>query len=75
MNDGLPPPDQPFTIESLDRWPLGAYKRELEDGVALWYGPWDERDVLIAQRAFPGRSVALDEVGNLRVGPGDPGRR
>lgn len=68
-DDGLPPVDQPFDIDSLDRWPMSVEKRELWRGVLVFYGEFDERDTTIARRAFPGRAVALDDSGSMLVGP------
>lgn len=68
-DDGLPPVDQPFDIDSLARWPMGVEKRELWGGVLVFYGEFDERDVIIASRAFPGRAIALDDAGAMLVGP------
>ncbi|WP_157619871.1 hypothetical protein [Saccharothrix sp. NRRL B-16348] len=41
-------------------------------GVPLFYGDFDERDVEIAQRAYPGRRIVLTEEGHLEVHPGEP---
>ncbi|GAB2806725.1 hypothetical protein GCM10022221_00110 [Actinocorallia aurea] len=64
----LPAADEAFGIDSfLRRWPTGVEKVELHNGSPVFYGRWDERDVAIAQRAYPGRVVRLDQV------PGRPG--
>lgn len=70
----LPPPDQEITADVFGaRWPTGAEKVELEDGCPVFYGEWDERDVELAELAYPGRIVRLDqpagEPGTLRVIP------
>jgi hypothetical protein len=59
--DDLPSPDEPFTIDHLDRWPMGVVKRELIDGEAVFQGLFDDRDAAVARRAFPGRRVVVDD--------------
>jgi len=71
----LPPADARIDVDVFcRRWPTGAEKTELENGCPVFYGEWDERDVEIAQRAYPGRTVRLDQPpgqpGTLRVLPG-----
>lgn len=68
-SDGLPLADHLFDLDSLDRWPMGVEKRELWGGVIIFYGQFDERDLTIARRTFPGRAVALDDDGAMLVGP------
>ncbi|GLZ11055.1 hypothetical protein Acsp04_12900 [Actinomadura sp. NBRC 104425] len=77
----LPHCEEPILIDAFGhRWPTGAEKVELWDGCPVFYGEWDERDVEIAQRAYPGRVIRLDqppgEPGTMTVlpGPGDPAR-
>jgi hypothetical protein len=70
----LPPAEQKILIDTFGyRWPTGAEKVELWDGCAVFYGVWDERDLEIAGRAYPGRVVRLDQEpgrpGTLRVMP------
>jgi hypothetical protein len=66
-------PDLPAATEKIlvdafgHRWPTGAEKAELWDGCPVFYGVWDDRDVEIAQRAYPGRVIRLDQE------PGKPG--
>jgi hypothetical protein len=72
----LPPADEKILIDAFgSRWPTGAEKAELWDGCPVFYGQWDERDVEIAQRAYPGRLVRLDQEpgkpGILRVQPAE----
>jgi Putative restriction endonuclease len=72
----LPPAEQKILIDSFGfRWPTGAEKVELWDGCPVFYGVWDERDVEIAARAYPGRIVRLDQEpgrpGTLRVLPAE----
>ncbi|RZS30521.1 hypothetical protein EV193_11641 [Herbihabitans rhizosphaerae] len=70
----LPEADQPFTVEVyLHRWPSGAEKVELIEGALCFQGSFDQRDVEIAERAYPGRIVLLDESGSLEVHPNDGG--
>jgi len=76
----LPPADSPIDVDVFgSRWPTAAEKVELEDGCPVFYGAWDQRDVEIAQRAYPGRVVLLDQPagrhGTLRVLPGPTGDR
>jgi hypothetical protein len=74
----LPSADEEILADVFSaRWPTGAEKTELEDGCPVFYGTWDERDIEIAQRTYPGRVVRLDqaagEPGTLRVLPsGEP---
>jgi hypothetical protein len=70
----LPAADETISIDTFGfRWPTGAEKAELWDGCPVFYGVWDERDVAIAERAYPGRVVRLDQEpgrpGTLRVLP------
>src|SRR6478609_6082148 len=62
-NDGheLAAAGRVLRLDSLDRWPVGARKCEMVRGRAVWEGPWDERDVEIARRTFPGRRVYLTQ--------------
>jgi hypothetical protein len=77
----LPHSEEPILIDTFGRrWPTGAEKVELWDGCPVFYGAWDERDIEIAARAYPGRVVRLDqepgEPGTMTVLPGpDPARR
>ncbi|MEV5571435.1 Uma2 family endonuclease [Spirillospora sp. NPDC052269] len=64
----LPHGEDPILIDAFGRrWPTGAEKVELWDGCPVFYGEWDDRDVDIASRAYPGRVVRLDQE------PGEPG--
>lgn len=64
----LPHSEEPILIDAFGhRWPTGAEKVELWDGCPVFYGEWDERDVEIAERTYPGRVVRLDQP------PGEPG--
>ncbi|MFF5263381.1 Uma2 family endonuclease [Actinomadura viridis] len=64
----LPGSEEPILFDAFGRrWPTGAEKVELWDGCPVFYGAWDERDVEIAERAYPGRVVRLDQP------PGEPG--
>ncbi|MFZ3562802.1 hypothetical protein [Streptomyces sp. BH055] len=70
----LPSPDEPMTTEAvLARWPTGVRKRELVHGVIYFYGAFDERDVDIAERAYPGRRALVNEADDLEVHPAGPG--
>lgn len=65
----LPEPDQPITVDVWShRWPTSVEKVELIDGVILFQGEFDERDVEIAARTYPGRRVVLSPFG-LEVRP------
>jgi hypothetical protein len=67
--DDLPSPDEPFTADAFQRrWPTGAEKAELFDGVLVFTGSFDERDVQLAQRTYPDRQVILYK-GNIEVHP------
>jgi hypothetical protein len=64
----LPAPHEPFTIDAyLHRWPSGAEKVELWAGALVFYGQFDERDIVTAERTFPGRRVVLNEDRGLEV--------
>lgn len=70
----LPAPYEPMTVDALlHRWPTAAEKAELVYGVLWFTGSFDERDVLIAQRAYPGRRVLLNAEGGIEVHPAAPG--
>lgn len=71
----LPHCEDPILLDAFGhRWPTGAEKVELWDGCPVFYGEWDDRDVEIAQRAYPGRVVRLDqpagEPGTMTILPG-----
>lgn len=71
----LPSCEEPILIDAFGhRWPTGAEKVELEDGCPIFYGAWDERDVAIAERTYPGRVIRLDqpagEPGTITILPG-----
>ncbi|NUT51155.1 MAG: hypothetical protein HOV94_28195 [Saccharothrix sp.] len=69
----LPPPHEGFSLDAWAyRWPTGTEKCELVDGVPVFYGDFDERDVEIARRAYPGRRIVLHQDGVLEVHPGEP---
>jgi hypothetical protein len=77
---GLLPPHELITGDVYDyRWPMASEKIELWNGAPLFYGFFDQRDVEIAERAFPGRRAVIHPhengepgVGNLVILPGDP---
>lgn len=74
LGPDLPPPDEPIGVEAFrSRWPTGAEKSELSHGVLQFTGPFDERDVEIAQRTYPGRQVLLNEDRGLEVHPASDG--
>ncbi|MBA9006913.1 MULTISPECIES: Uma2 family endonuclease [Thermomonospora] len=71
----LPSCEEPILVDAFGhRWPTGAEKVELEDGCPIFYGEWDERDVAIAERTYPGRVVRLDQPagrpGTITILPG-----
>lgn len=69
----LPAPHQPFDVETWrHRWPTGAEKAELFDGVLVFSGEFDDRDVDIARRTYPGRPVLLNAAGGIEVHPAGP---
>lgn len=70
----LPAPDQPFDVDAWrHRWPTGVERAELIDGIPVFSGDFDERDVEIARGAYPGRQVILNESGGLEVHPAGDG--
>lgn len=70
----LPPAHEPMTVEAvLVRWPTGAWKRELMDGVLYFYGEFDERDVAAAERVYIGRRGLVNRAGDLEIHPAGPG--
>jgi hypothetical protein len=48
-------------------------KTELMWGVLLFTGTFDERDVAIAERAYPGRRVLLNADSSIEVHPAADG--
>jgi hypothetical protein len=71
----LPTASEPFTVDVCQhRWPTGAEKAESYNGVLVFGGALDQRDVEIAQRAYPGREIVLNAGGGLEVAPGRPAR-
>lgn len=68
----LPPPHVEFSIDAWAyRWPTGTEKCELMRGIPVFYGDFDERDVEIAQRTYPGRRIVLHEDGVLEIHPAE----
>ncbi|MFE2738324.1 hypothetical protein [Streptomyces sp. NPDC059349] len=71
----LPTAEAPLTPEVvLSRWPTSVSKRELIDGVLYFTGSFDEWDVVIAERTYPGRRALINREGALEVHPAGPGR-
>ncbi|KUM95741.1 hypothetical protein AQI95_43030 [Streptomyces yokosukanensis] len=59
----------------LSRWPTSVQKVELLNGVLIFAGDFDERDLDTARRTYPGRRPVLNVDGGLEVHPagaGDP---
>lgn len=70
----FPSPDEPMTVAAFEsRWPSGADKTELLDGVIIFYGSFGAADVRAAERVYPGRRVVLSADGGLEVHPAGPG--
>ncbi|MFG2794019.1 hypothetical protein [Streptomyces sp. NPDC048419] len=70
----LPPAPALMTVDALlNRWPTGAQKVELSSGVLLFTGDFDERDLAIARRTYPGRRPVLNVAGGLEVHPAGEG--
>ncbi|MEV0697563.1 hypothetical protein AB0I53_06535 [Saccharopolyspora sp. NPDC050389] len=66
----LPQPDELFDIDVWEhRWPSGTEKAELMYGILIFSGQFDERDVEIARRAYPGRQVVLNSGGGIEIHP------
>lgn len=66
----LPAPEELFTVDAYwHRWPSGARKAELVDGVLVFSGEFDKRDVAIARNAYPGRQVLLNDGGGIEIHP------
>lgn len=42
---------------------------ELVAGVPVFYGQFDDRDVAIAERTYPGRQIVLNEDGGIEIRP------
>ncbi len=71
----LPLPQERMTVEVLlHRWPSAVVKTELVHGVLLFEGAFDERDAVIAARAYPGRRVLINGDGGIEVHPAGAGR-
>ncbi|MFJ6592962.1 hypothetical protein ACIQPP_19560 [Streptomyces violaceusniger] len=58
----------------LHRWPTSALKAELIRGVLVFSGAFDERDVITAERTYPGRRVLLNADASIEVHPAGVGR-
>jgi len=70
----LPLPQSPFTVDALlARWPSAIEKTELINGVLLFTGTFDERDVATAERTYPGRRVLLNHDAGIEVHPAGAG--
>lgn len=70
LGPDLPAPDELFSLDAYShRWPSGAEKAELIDGVLVFSGQFDDRDVRIAQSAYPGRQVVLNEDKGIEIHP------
>ena len=65
----LPGRREPFTVAHLERWPMGAGRAELLEGRLYWPGDFDERDAMVARRAFPGSRVRVEPGAGLIAGP------
>jgi hypothetical protein len=65
----LPGPHEPFSAEHLARWPTGAERTELVDGEIVWLGSFDERDAVVARRAFLGHRIRVEVGVGLIAGP------
>jgi hypothetical protein len=66
----LPEPHELFGLDAWQyRWPTGTHKAELVAGVLVFSGDFDHRDVEIAQRAYPGRRVVLNDGGGVEIHP------
>ncbi|MDX2728029.1 hypothetical protein [Streptomyces sp. PA03-2a] len=71
----LPTPQQPMTVEAfLHRWPTSTFKTELINGVLVFSGVFDERDVIAVERTYPGRRALLDADGSIEVHPAGAGK-
>ncbi|GGM58693.1 hypothetical protein GCM10012275_32340 [Longimycelium tulufanense] len=69
----LPEPHEPIDIDVYwHRWPTAIEQTELVNGTIVFTGLFDERDVAIAARAYPGRRVHLGEDGRIEVHPARP---
>jgi hypothetical protein len=63
-----------MTAEALlHRWPTSTFKAELINGVLVFTGEFDERDVVTAERAYPGRRALLNADGSIEVHPAGTG--
>ncbi|MFJ4649706.1 hypothetical protein ACIP5Y_00370 [Nocardia sp. NPDC088792] len=68
----LPKPETLFDLDVwLHRWPASVYATELHYGVLVFTGrdQFDDRDVAIAERTYPGRRILLNDTGKLEVHP------
>jgi hypothetical protein len=66
----LPLPGELFDIGAWQhRWPTGTEKAELYAGILVYSGQFDERDVVTAQRTYPGRQVILNAGGGIEIHP------
>ncbi|MFD7163610.1 hypothetical protein [Streptomyces violascens] len=70
----LPAPQQPMTVEALlHRWPTSAFKTELVNGVLVFSGEFDDRDVVTVELTYPGRRALLNTDGSIEVHPAGAG--
>lgn len=64
----IPAPDELFTVDHANLWPIGARKIEVDDGHPYFYGAFGPEDVTTAERAFPGRRASLEAWGTAGRG-------
>lgn len=65
----LPASDELFEVAHWHhRWPC-AEKVELIEGILIFQGEYDRRDVETARRTYPGRHIVLNSGGGLEVHP------
>jgi hypothetical protein len=62
----LPGRGEPFSAAHVTRWPPGAV---LDNGELCWPGEFDERDAVVAGRAFPGCRIRVEPGTGLVAGP------
>lgn len=72
LGPDLPDDGGPFEIGHWEyRWPTGCSRpAELIGGRLVFYGPFDERDLATARRAYPHHDVVLtDDSFNIELRP------
>ncbi|MFJ2008335.1 hypothetical protein [Streptomyces chartreusis] len=64
-----------MTVEVfVHRWPTSTLKAELVNGILVFSGVFDERDLTTVERTYPGRRAVLNTDGSIEVHPAGVGK-